>query len=49
MKLPYGLRALIWSTYEIGQEQRMDPSEDYLDAAHEVQEWIAEHYPEGAA
>lgn len=39
-KLPYGLRAMIWASYEPGQEVDMSPSEDYLDAAREVQEWI---------
>lgn len=40
MRLPYGLRALIWTTYEPGQEVSMTPTEDYLDAAHQVQDWI---------
>lgn len=39
-RLPYGLRTLIWATYEPGQEVTMTPSDDYLDAASEVQEWI---------
>lgn len=42
-KLPYGLRAMIWASYEPGQEVDMSPSEDYLEAAREAQEWIAEH------
>lgn len=41
--LPKALRDLIWSTYEPGQENTMTPSDDYLDAAHHVQEWIAAH------
>jgi len=40
-KLPKRLRDLIWATYEIGQERTMTPSEAYLDAAREVQDWIA--------
>jgi hypothetical protein len=45
-KLPKRLRDLIWDTYEIGQEQSMTPSEEYLDAARQVQEWIETNYPE---
>lgn len=39
-RLPERLRSAIWWSYRPGQGQRMDPSEDYLDAAREVQEWI---------
>lgn len=39
-KLPKRLRDRIWSTYEIGQEVLMTPSEAYLQVAHEVQAWI---------
>lgn len=39
-KLPKRLRDLIWNTYEIGQEQTMTPSREYVAAAREVQEWI---------
>lgn len=42
-RLPKRLRDLIWDTYEIGQEQTMTPSDEYLAAAHEVQEWIEVH------
>jgi hypothetical protein len=42
-KLPWGLRAAIWSAYSPGQEQRLDPSEEYLDVALEVQAWIKEN------
>jgi hypothetical protein len=41
--LPKYLRDLIWDTYVPGQERRMDPSQDYLKAAIEVQHWIKEH------
>lgn len=39
-KLPKRLRDLIWDTYEVGQEVTMTPSDAYLAAVHEVQEWI---------
>jgi hypothetical protein len=39
-KLPKRLRDRIWATYEIGQEVSMTPSDGYLDAAREVQDWI---------
>lgn len=41
-QLPKALRDRIWATYEIGQERSMRPSEEYLEAARAVQEWIAE-------
>lgn len=40
--LPARLRALIWRTYRAGQEDDKRPSGEYLDAAHQVQEWISE-------
>lgn len=42
-KLPSKLRALIWATYEPGQEVSKDPSEAYLKIAREVQKWIKEN------
>lgn len=42
-KLPKRLRDAIWDAYVPGQEQRMDPSDEYLDVAHEVQVWIEEN------
>lgn len=39
-RLPRRLRDAIWDAYVPGQEQRMDPSDEYLTVAHEVQEWI---------
>ena len=39
--LPRHLRARIWATYEIGQEVSMTPSDAYLTAARDVQDWIA--------
>lgn len=42
-KLPKRLRDAIWDAYVPGQEQRLDPSDEYLDVAYEVQVWIEEH------
>lgn len=39
-KLPKRLRDRIWAAYIPGQEVDMTPSEEYLDVADEVQEWI---------
>lgn len=39
--LPKGLRAKVWAAYVPGQEVRMDPSDEYLAVAREVQDWIA--------
>lgn len=41
-RLPKHLRDRIWRTYVPGQEINLTPSRDYLDAAQEVQRWIAE-------
>lgn len=41
-KLPRHLRDKIWRTYEPGQERDMTPSDEYLSAADEVQQWINE-------
>lgn len=38
--LPKALRDRIWDTYQVGQEDRMDPSPAYLEAAEAVQAWI---------
>jgi len=37
--LPKRFRDAIWATYVPGQEQRMDPTPEYLDVAFRVQEW----------
>ena len=42
-KLPKALRDKVWAAYVPGQEDRMDPSEAYLDVADEVQRWIFDH------
>jgi hypothetical protein len=39
-RLPAALRARIWKTYQPGQEQTMDVSAEYLEAADAVQAWI---------
>jgi len=39
-RLPNALRAKIWATYVVGQEDRLDPSAEYLAVASEVQAWI---------
>lgn len=40
--LPKALRDRIWATYRRGQEERMDPSPEYLKAADDAQLWIRE-------
>lgn len=47
--LPRELRNRVWDAYVPGQEQRMDPSAEYLEVAHEVQAWIKEHLAAKAA
>lgn len=41
--LPARLRSKIWRTFQPGQEITKTPSPAYLEAAREVQEWIAEN------
>ena len=43
-KLPKALRDKVWAAYRPGQEERLDPSQEYLAVADEVQEWIAGYY-----
>lgn len=43
--LPQYLRTLIWSTYLPGQEISKTPSTQYVDAARQVQDWIAKNHP----
>ena len=40
-RLPALLRARIWSTYKPAQEATGTPSAAYLEAAKDVQQWIA--------
>lgn len=42
-RLPKFLRDRIWATYVPGQEIRKDPTQEYLDAADQVDAWIREH------
>lgn len=42
-RLPKPLRDKIWATYVPGQEITKTPSDEYLAAAEEVQEWIAKN------
>jgi hypothetical protein len=42
--LPKQLRDQVWAAYVIGQEVSMTPSNEYLEIAHEVQEWIRENH-----
>lgn len=39
-KLPRLLRSKVWRAYVPGQEQRMDPTDEYRKVAQEVQDWI---------
>lgn len=39
-RLPKYLRDKIWDSYEIGQEETLTPSTEYLKVAREVQAWI---------
>lgn len=41
--LPKHLRDRVWAAYVPGQEKRMDPSDEYLAVALEVQAWIEEN------
>lgn len=43
--LPKSLRDRIWDTYEPGQEKTMNPSDEYLEVAREVQDWINSNRP----
>lgn len=43
MRLPKYLRDAIWAAYKPGQEDSMDVSDSYLEAAEAVQNWIREH------
>lgn len=41
LALPKSIRDSVWLVYVPGQEDRMDPSDDYLDVAHNAIEWLA--------
>ncbi|WP_218578852.1 hypothetical protein [Vineibacter terrae] len=42
-RLPKPLRDRIWRAYRPGQEADQRPSREYLEAARDVQAWIAEN------
>lgn len=44
--LPRELRDRIWRTFRPGQEESKTPSREYVEAARDVQAWIAEHHPQ---
>jgi hypothetical protein len=45
-KLPKHLRDLIWRAYRPGQEIDQRASREYVEAARQVQAWIAQHSTE---
>lgn len=42
--LPINLRNKIWAAFRPGQEKDMNPSQEYLAVANEVQHWIVNFY-----
>lgn len=46
-QLPAKLRAAVWATYKVGQEETMTPSRQYLDVAATVDLWIRERIAAG--
>lgn len=46
--LPKAIRDDIWSHYRPGQEERLDPSAQYLRAADNAQAWIRDHLEQEA-
>lgn len=44
-RLPQAIRDAIWAAYRIGQEQSLNPSRAYMEAARRAQEWILENHP----
>lgn len=42
-KLPIVLRNMIWASYRPGQEVNKNPSDEYVQVANRVQQWIQEH------
>lgn len=43
--LPKELQRKVWAAYSPGQEDRMDPSDDYMAVVDEVMTWIAKNHP----
>lgn len=48
-KIPKSFRDLIWKTYVPGQEERKNPSPEYIDVAYAVQRWIDLEISQGRA
>lgn len=42
-KLPKHIRDRIWAAFNPGQEATMTPSDEYIEAAQEAQEWIEDY------
>jgi hypothetical protein len=42
-RLPKDLQTRIWQAYQPGQEKDMRPSEEYIQVARDVQDWIAKN------
>ena len=40
LELPKSLRDKVWALYVPGQEERMDPSDAYINLMYEIDEWI---------
>lgn len=43
--LPKDIRDDIWASYRVGQEERMDPSEAYIEAAQRAQIFALRYMP----
>lgn len=41
--LPTDTRSAVWDVYEPGQEERMDPSDEYLEVTRDAINWLAKH------
>lgn len=39
--LPRATRNAVWLAYSVGQEMRMDPSDEYMQVATDAIEWLA--------
>lgn len=42
-RLPRRLRNAVWDAYVPGQEDRKDPSGEYIDIAREAIDWLEQH------
>lgn len=40
--LPKAMRDRIWATYVPGQERRMDPTPEYMEATRDARNWLAD-------